>query len=189
MIRAIHSCIYFAFMSRKYKIHDQDDAHFLSYAVVGWADALSRRAYKDIIVESLAFCQKAKGLQLFAWCIMSNHVHLIAKATEGLKLQDIMRDHKKFTAKKIVEAIEQNGQESRKEWLLPLLKNADGNIHFWQHDLHPIWLRTPAVIDQKLEYIHMNPVKEGLVAEAHHYIYSSAGAHAGLPSLLAVEMI
>jgi REP element-mobilizing transposase RayT len=81
---------YFAFMSRKYKIHDQEDLHFLSYAVVGWVDALSRPIYKDIIVESLAFCQKAKGLQLFAWCIMSNHVHLIAKAMEGLKLQDIM---------------------------------------------------------------------------------------------------
>ncbi len=78
---------------------------------------------------------------------------------------------------------------SRKEWLLPLLKNADGNIHFWQHDLHPIWLRTPAVIDQKLEYIHMNPAKEGLVAEAHHYIYSSASAYAGLPAMLPVEMI
>lgn len=120
---------------------------------------------------------------------MSNHVHLIAKASEGNKLQDIMRDHKKFTAKKIVEAIEENGQESRKEWLLPLLKTPDGSIHFWQHDLHPIWLRTPAVIDQKLEYIHMNPVKEGLVAEAHHYVYSSAVAYAGLPSVLAVEMI
>jgi hypothetical protein len=58
-----------------------------------------------------------------------------------------------------------------------------------QHDLHPIWLRMPAVIDQKLEYIHMNPVKEGLVAEAHHYVYSSASAYAGLPSVLAVEMI
>ena len=58
-----------------------------------------------------------------------------------------------------------------------------------QHDLHPIWLRTPTVIDQKLEYIHMNPVKEGLVAEAHHYVYSSAGAYVGLPSVLAVEMI
>lgn len=118
-------------MSRKYKIHDQEDLHFLSYAVVGWVDALSRPIYKDIIVESLAFCQKAKGLQLFAWCIMSNHVHLIAKAMEGLKLQDIMRDHKKFTAKKILEAIEQNGQESRKEWMLPLLKAADGSTHFW----------------------------------------------------------
>lgn len=101
--------------------HDQEDLHFLSYAVVGWVDALSRTIYKDIVVESLAHCQQAKGLQLYAWCIMSNHVHLIAKTAEGFKLQDIMRDHKKFTAKRLVEAVEQNGQESRKEWMLPLL--------------------------------------------------------------------
>ena len=176
-------------MSRKYKIHDQEDLHFLSYAVVGWVDALSRTIYKDIVVESLAHCQQAKGLQLYAWCIMSNHVHLIAKAAEGFKLQDIMRDHKKFTAKRLVEAVEQNGQESRKEWMLPLLKGPDGAIHFWQHDLHPVWLRSPDVIEQKLNYIHMNPVREGLVTEPHHYPYSSAGAYAGVPSLLPVEVL
>ena len=82
---------------------------------MGWVDALSRPAYKDIVVESLAHCQREKGLELFAWCIMSNHVHLIARAAEGKQLQDIMRDHKKFTAKKIVEAIEANLQESRRE--------------------------------------------------------------------------
>ena len=176
-------------MSRKYKIHDQQDLHFLSYAVVGWVDALSRPLYKKIVVESLAYCQKAKGLQLYGWCIMNNHVHLIAKAAEGIELQDILRDHKKFTAKRIVDAIATNIQESRVEWMLPLLRSADGSIHFWQHDLHPIWLRSPSVIDQKLAYIHMNPVKEGLVVEAHHYLYSSAGAYLGQPSLLQVEML
>ena len=176
-------------MSRKYKIHDQTDAHFLSYAVVGWVDALSRPAYKDIVVESLAHCQREKGLELFAWCIMSNHVHLIARAAEGKQLQDIMRDHKKFTAKKIVEAIASNAQESRREWMLPLLQQPDGTIRFWQLDLHPIWLRTPAVIDQKLDYIHTNPVLEGLVDESHHYPYSSAAAYAGMPALLPVEII
>ena len=88
-----------------------------------------------------------------------------------------------------METIEQNGQESRKEWMLPLLKDLDGSIHFWQHDLHPIWLRSAEVIDQKLEYIHMNPVKEGLVAEPHHYMYSSAGVYAGMPGMLSVELV
>ena len=176
-------------VSRKYKNHDQTDAHFMTYATVGWVDALSRPLYKDIVVDSLAHCQREKGLELFAWCIMSNHVHLIARAAEGRQLQDILRDHKKFTAKKIVEAIISNPQESRREWLLPLLRRPDGSIRFWQHDLHPIWLRTPAVIDQKLDYIHMNPVTEGLVDEPQHYPYSSAAAYAGMPSVLNVEII
>ena len=86
-------------MSRKYRIYDQADLQFMTYATVDWVDALSRPAYKDIIVESFRFCQEQKGLQLYAWCIMSNHVHLIAKADPGPKLEDIMRDHKKHTSK------------------------------------------------------------------------------------------
>jgi len=70
-------------VSRNYKIFDQTDLHYLTYATVGWLDALTRLAYKDIIVESLRHCQREKGLELFAWCIMSNHVHLIARAKEG----------------------------------------------------------------------------------------------------------
>ena len=176
-------------MSRKYKVLDQSDLQFLTYAVVGWVDALSRPQYKDIIVESLAHCQREKGLLLFAWCIMSNHVHLIAKAAHGGKLEDIMRDHKKFTAKALAKAIAENGRESRKEWMLPLLRKSDGGIHFWQHDIHPIWLRSPDVIERYLNYTHMNPVKDGLVDEPQDYRYSSAKAYAGMPCVLGVEVM
>ncbi len=161
-------------MSRNYKIHDQEDLHYLTYATVGWVDVLTRPAYKDIIVESLRHCQQEKGLDLFAWCIMSNHVHLIARASCGDKLQDIMRDHKKFTSKALITAIRENPQESRREWLIAHFQKADGGNQVWQHDLHPVWLRRPEIIQQKLRYIHRNPVYEGLVEEPHHYLYSSA---------------
>jgi putative transposase len=176
-------------MSRNYKIHDQGDLHFLTYATVGWVDVFTRPAYKDILVESLRHCQQAKGLELFAWCIMSNHVHLIGRAKPGLKLQDILRDHKKFTAKAVVNAIEENPQESRREWLLAHLRSPEGSIQLWQHDLHPIWLRRPDIIQQKLRYIHRNPVEEGLVEEPQHYLYSSARDEAGLPGMLRLEPI
>ena len=176
-------------MSRKYKVLDQNDLQFLTYAVVGWVDALSRPHYKDIIVESLAHCQRDKGLQLFAWVIMSNHVHLIARAAPGGKLENIMRDHKKFTSKAFVEAIDINGKESRKEWMLPLLRKSDGAIHFWQHDIHRIWVRSPDVIRTKLNYIHMNPVKEGYVDEPRDYRYSSAKAYAGMPTMRSIAAL
>ena len=176
-------------MSRNYKIHDQEDLHYLTYATVGWVDVFTRPSYKDILVESLRYCQQAKGLELFAWCIMSNHVHLIARARPGLKLQDILRDHKKFTAKAVVKAIEENPQESRREWLLAHLRNSEGGVQLWQHDLHPIWLRRTDIIQQKLRYIHRNPVEEGLVEEPHHYLYSSARDEAGLPGMLKLERI
>lgn len=70
------------------------------------------------MIESLDFCQKQKGLEVFAWCVMTNHVHLIVRAKEGYLLQNILRDFKRHTSKKVVEAIKENPQESRKEWLI-----------------------------------------------------------------------
>jgi hypothetical protein len=64
-------------MSRKYKFQDQDRLYFVSFAVVYWIDALTRKLYKDIIIDSLRYCQQAKGLELYAYCLMTNHVHLI----------------------------------------------------------------------------------------------------------------
>jgi REP element-mobilizing transposase RayT len=180
---------YLRSVSRNYKIHDQEDLQFLTYATIGWVDVFTRPAYKDILVESLRYCQQAKGLELFAWCIMSSHVHLIARAKPGQKLQDILRDHKKFTAKAVVKAIEEDPRESRREWLLAQLRKVDGGIQLWQHDLHPIWLRRPDIIQQKLDYIHRNPVQEGLVEEPHHYLYSSARDAAGLPGMLKLESL
>jgi len=180
---------YLRFVSRNYKVCDQEDLHYLTYATVGWVDVFTRPAYKDILVESLRYCQQAKGLELFAWCIMTNHVHLIARAAPGHKLQDIMRDHKKFTAKAVVKAIEENPQESRREWLLAHLRTSEGAIQLWQHDLHPIWLRRTDIIQQKLRYMHRNPVEEGLVEEPHHYLYSSARDEAGLPGMLRLASI
>ncbi len=68
-------------MSRNYKIRDQRKLYFVSFATVNWIDAFIRREYKDIVVESLKYCQQNKGLELYAWCTMSSHVHLIMGTT------------------------------------------------------------------------------------------------------------
>lgn len=175
-------------MSRNYKFHNPEGVYFVSFAVVEWVDVFTRNEYKDIIVESLDFCQKNKGLEIFAWCVMSNHVHLIIRAKEGYILQDIMRDFKKFTSKKIISAIKENPQESRKEWLINKFIAKDG-ICFWGTDNHPIELWSNKVIDQKLEYLHNNPVDEGLVFKPEQYVYSSAIDYAGEKGLLDIIII
>ena len=106
-----------------HKIRDKKQAHFLTFTVVKWIDVFSRQAYRNILLDSFKHCQKEKGLLLHAWCIMSNHVHLIA--SPGLNerqepvenLSDIIRDFKKYTSKQIIKAIENNNGESRKEWM------------------------------------------------------------------------
>ncbi|MBK9059760.1 MAG: transposase [Flavobacteriales bacterium] len=180
-------------MSRSYKFHDPEGTYFISFATVEWVDVFTRREYKDMVVESLRHCQEKKGLLLYAWVIMSNHVHLIAAAAGGHALPDILRDLKKFTSSQILKALVENGQESRKAWMLPIFAKAGAanpnNTHYqlWRQDNRPIQLITAEVIIQKLNYLHDNPVVEGYVEQAEDYVYSSAPAIAGKPGLLKLE--
>lgn len=181
-------------MSR-YKILDQHGLNFLTLTVVDWVDVFIRKRYKDIVIESLQYCQKEKGLVVYAYVIMSSHVHLIAEAKGSIPLSDILRDFKKFTAKTILNEIQSSGKESRKEWMLHRFAyrghNAPGNrqYQFWQNDNHPIILYTLPVIAQKIDYIHNNPVVEGWVEQAEHYPYSSASNYARDFGLLDVAVV
>ena len=175
-------------MSRKYKFNNPEGVYFVSFSVMNWIDAFTRSEYKDILIKNLVFCQRFKGLDIFAWCIMTNHVHLIIRAQEGYQLKDILRDFKKFTSKEIIKAIKENPVESRREWLLEQFQSKDGNT-FWQGDNHPIELWSNEVIDQKLSYIHQNPVEEGLVFRAEDYRYSSASDYAGENGMLDILVI
>lgn len=170
-------------MSTRYRFGDNENAHFVTFAVVNWIDVFSREAYKEILVESLKFCINEKGLKLHAWVIMSNHVHLIISCKEGFKQSDVLRDLKKFTAKTMIKAMEENPLESRKDWMIYLMKragakNANNKMYqFWQQDNHPIALVTMEMMKQKMDYIHKNPVRAGIVCEPQHYKYSSAFAY------------
>ncbi len=175
-------------MSRRYKFHNPDGLYFISFAVKDWVDVFTRNEYKDILVDSLNFSQNHKGLELFAWCIMTNHVHLIVRAEEGCLLQNILRDFKGFTSREILKAISNNPQESRKEWLLEKFRDIEGNC-FWATENHPIELWSNEVINQKLNYLHNNPVEEGLVFRVEDYVYSSAVDYSGEKGLLNVIII
>jgi REP element-mobilizing transposase RayT len=173
-----------------YKIRNKEGIHFVTFAVVQWIDVFTRKEYKDILVESLKHCQQERGLVLYSWCIMSNHVHLVVSAEKN-DTSDILRDFKKYTSKTIVKAIIDHPGESRKEWMLELFSRAgEQNIRnslyqFWRQDNHPMELFSVGFTRQKLEYIHHNPVEAGIVNKAEEYLYSSArdyyeGKHVGL---------
>ena len=162
-----------------YKITDQGATYFVSFAVVAWVDVFSRKEYRDILIESLQYCQAQKGLMIYAWCIMSNHVHLIISAKQN-NVSDVLGHFKKYTSKQIIKAIINHPAESRKEWMINIFK-ASGNensrnidYQFWQQDNQPKIILTPSFAAQKLNYIHNNPVDAGIVDKAEEYIYSSA---------------
>jgi REP element-mobilizing transposase RayT len=134
---------------------------------------------RDLVIESLKYCGEKKGLVIYAWCIMSNHVHLIISAKDN-NVSDVLGDFKKFTSKQILKAIIEHAGESRREWMLQIFKKAgeansrNTNYEFWQQDNQPKIIYTPDFGRQKLEYIHDNPVEAGIVEKAEEYCYSSA---------------
>jgi putative transposase len=133
-------------------------------------------------------------MEIYAYCIMTSHVHLIFRAKES-NLGDILRDFKSFTSKQFQKNIEENVQESRKEWLLWMMEKAgsqNSNIkkrQFWQQHNKPIELWSSEVIDQKVNYIHMNPVVSGFVSEPEHWKYSSAIDYSGGKGPLEIDYV
>ncbi len=175
-----------------YKIKNQEKIHFITATVVDWVDVFSRKAYKDIIVESLDFCIKNKGMILYGYVIMTNHIHLVVQSRDE-KLSDLIRDFKKFTARNILNAIE-NNNESRKDWMLKRFEFASKSHsrnekhQFWKYGNHPEEVFSEKFLWQKLDYIHSNPVRAGIVEKATHYIYSSASNYENGTGLLNIEI-
>jgi len=157
-------------------------------------DVFTRLRYKNIIAESLTYCRKNKGLRLYAWCLMTNHLHLVCSVEQPLRMSDFLRDYKKFTAKAILDAI-QNDTESRREWMLYRFEFAgkfDNRIEkyrFWRDKSHPIELTSNEMIEERINYIHENPVRTGIVAKAEEYLFSSARNFADLSSVIEIDEI
>ncbi len=180
-------------MSEKYKFHDDEGIYFVTSTVVHWIDLFTRKEFKHIIIDALKYCQENKGLVVHAWCLMPSHLHMIISSAEG-RLPDIMRDFKKYTAKKIIAELELIN-ESRKEWLLRGFINAGKELKrikqhkVWQDGNHPILLDSKELQDQRLSYIHFNPVEDEIVDEPEHFLYSSARDYACQRGLIDVRLL
>jgi REP element-mobilizing transposase RayT len=167
-------------MSTGYKIDDQYGMYFLTFTIVDWVDIFTRTVYRDIVMESLQYCIKSKDLKLYGFVIMTNHIHIIARSGNG-KLSDTIRDLKKFTARKILDAIKEE-PESRREWMQHRFawnaaqnqRSSDNQL--WTHENHAMIITTQDFFTQKLHYIHQNPVRAGWVIKEEDYVYSSAFA-------------
>ena len=170
--------------------------YFLTLTVVDWVDIFTRPVYKHILINSIKYCQEAKGLEVYAWCLMSNHIYLVAgvKEESNYTLSDILRDFKKFTNKRILAEIE-TGVESRKKWMLNQFEFAGRynpkikDYKFWQDGNEAKEIHTPEFLQQKIDYIHMNPVVAEIVNEPHHYIYSSAIDYSGGKGLIDIVLV
>ncbi|MGO4818158.1 REP-associated tyrosine transposase [Flavobacterium sp. W22_SRS_FP1] len=178
-------------MQDGYKIRDQTLPHFITATVVDWVDVFTRKTYRDTIIECLDYCIANKAMHLYGYVIMSNHTHIIVQSGDG-QLSDLLRDFKKFTATKIIEKIKTE-PESRREWILERFKVAteshirNKNHQFWKYGNHPEEIYTNKFMWSKLDYIHLNPVRAGIVEKASQYIYSSASNYVLDTGLLKIQ--
>ena len=166
-----------------------DKAYYITMTVVGWLDVFTRKNHRDVLIESLKYCQKEKGLIIYAYVIMSNHIHMIVQTSEPHQIKDTIRDFKKFTSKKILFQI-QNEPESRREWMLKIFEDEaeqskkHKTYKFWQVGNHAIEVFTEKFIWGKINYIHENPVRAGLVKQQWDWVYSSASNYQDEESVL-----
>jgi REP element-mobilizing transposase RayT len=176
-----------------YRIRNQEATHFLTFTIVGWVDLFSRQRYRDIILESMDFCRKEKGLLQSAYVIMSNHLHLIW-TSKNKNLSGLIRDFKGFTCKRLIQSVKTE-PESRRDWLLHMFryhaKYASDNEEFklWTSDNHPEEIYSDSFFRCKLNYIHQNPVRAGIVAHPSEYLYSSAANYENRNGLISIDSL
>ena len=170
-------------MRSRYRINNENAAHFITSTVIEWLPVFTTAACCDIVVQSLAYSRDHKGLKIHAWVILDNHFHAIVS---GPDVARTIADLKKFTAHQILRQL----KAERREWLLNQLAyfcaaHKTASTHqVWQEGVHPQSIMTDEMMLQKLEYVHNNPLKRGLVASPEHWVYSSA--HEWLPGAIPV---
>jgi REP element-mobilizing transposase RayT len=166
-------------MSTGYQIREQAAMYFVTNTIVDWVDVFTRQRYRDIVIDSLNFCISQKCLEVHGYVIMSNNLHMLLRSSSA-NLSDTIRDFKRFTARNIIDTIRNAPDESRREWMLHRFGwHGRNNIlntenQFWIHDNRPEEIYSQKFFLQKLNYIHENPVRAGIVARAEEYVYSSA---------------
>lgn len=197
LIATFNKNYYFYFMTYEYsdgyKIRNQQATHFLTFTIEGWIDIFSRKDYRNIVLECFKFCQENKQLKIHAYVIMTNHIHVIWTAQNG-NISDIIRDFKSYTSRMFLQTIN-SIPESRKDWLLYMFEffgnktNRNKTFKIWTSNNHPEEIGSEDFFFQKLNYIHQNPVRAGIVLNQDEYIYSSASNYAEKESVFEIDFL
>lgn len=181
-------------MSEKYKTLNPDGAYFVTFTIVEWIKVFEDDSFKQIIIENIRFYQETKGLIVYGYCIMPNHVHMIIQSGSNYSVSEVLRDLKKFTSRSIVRKLEEEKPDGYQNILHQFFKAGQllkrvKNYKVWQDGNMPILCYSNAFTMQKLNYIHNNPVDAGLCQLPWEYQHSSAVNYAGMEGLVKIELL
>lgn len=175
---------------------NEKDACFITFQTVDWIDIFVRPVYKQVIVHTLNHFIESKGMIVYAWCLMTQHLHLLAQAKPGINIADLQAEYRKFTTKKILEAIDTE-PPARRDWMLNRFETSGKLLglikeyEVWQQCNEPIHFdlaRIEVLLDQ-FDFIHQNPVRDKVVDMAGEYLYSSARDYSGMKGLVNVAKL
>ena len=169
----------------RYKLTQPDQAHFVTLTVLHWIPVFTRPDTVDIILNSLRYLM-AEGLQVYAYVILENHLHMVV---ESPQLDKDLARLKSFTAKEIIRYLDENKVKTILEQLAFYKKahKSDRAYQLWQEGVHPELIQDESMMRQKVDYIHHNPVERGYVDRAEYWRYSSARNYLGQSGLLEVR--
>ena len=181
-------------MSEKYKIFEGDEVYFVTFTIVEWIKVLENDDYKDLIINTIKFYQHNKGLVVYGYCIMPNHVHMIVQAVSTFTISEILRDVKKFTSRAITNKLEIEKPEGYQNVLSKFAEAGKSlkritTYKVWQDGNQPKLIYSNKFLKEKLAYIHNNPVEYGLCSVPWEYEYSSAANYIGNHSKLDVVLL
>ncbi len=144
---------------------------FFTATINEWKHALAPEKYKTIITDCLRDMAGRKQIELNAFVVMDSHVHFIWQPLQEYTPSQVQATFTSFTAKEIIKQLSIDNPE-----LLKTLEvnKYDRTFQVWKRRSLSIELFTEKTLMQKLEYIHDNPVKAGLVKYPEEYVYSSA---------------
>ena len=171
----------------RYRITDPVLPHFVTCTVLHWIPVFTRPATVDIVLESLRFL-KQEGLCLHAYVILENHLHMVVQSSD---LNRDMARFKSYTSRQLLSYLAARNARQILNQLAFYRKAHKGDraYQFWQEGCHPEWIQNDAMMRQKIEYIHQNPVKRGYVDQPEHWRYSSARDYAGSTGLIEVDRV
>lgn len=161
-------------MRNRYKFDLNEGLYFVTSTIIEHLPVFTSDRYFKIIIQSLTYCRMNKGINIYAYVIMDNHFHSLIS---GVNLPDIIKSIKRHTVREIIDQV----KKDKKFWLLNLFKyykkryKKESIYQVWQEGAHPQLITTMDMAEQKMYYIHNNPVKRGLVRYAENWKYSSAG--------------
>ena len=151
------------------------NTYFLTLTVIEWIDIFTKPQYFHVLARSMQFCQKERGLQVFAYVFMTNHLHFIA-CSEEVSLSDVVRDFKRHTTKEIKELLR---EDENRRYIKTLLANTyslkkGSEFQIWQRENFAEMIQSEEMMKTKIDYIHHNPVRKEYVREPQDWKYSSA---------------